>query len=87
MVGLLCVSVGTVLEGQEVADYIAALPTVKDNSGSPFFVVGGCRREPPGLDPPVQIQYKTQNVSLVYMTCTWLAEDGFDVAGISERPL
>lgn len=33
------VVVGTVLEGQEVAEYIAALPTVKDNSGSPFFVV------------------------------------------------
>ena len=33
------VVVGAVIEGQEVADAIAALSTVKDNSSSPFFVV------------------------------------------------
>ena len=31
--------VGAVLEGQDVVDAIAALPTVKDNSASPFFAV------------------------------------------------
>ena len=33
------VIVGKVLEGQEVVDALAALPTVKDNSASPFFAV------------------------------------------------
>ena len=33
------VVVGEVLEGQEIVDAIAALPTVKDNSASPFFAV------------------------------------------------
>ena len=33
------VVVGTVLEGQEVIAALAALPTVKDNSSSPFFTV------------------------------------------------
>lgn len=33
------VIVGTVLEGQDVADVLAALPTVKDNTASPFFAV------------------------------------------------
>lgn len=33
------VVVGTVLEGMDVVEAIAALPTVKDNSSSPFFAV------------------------------------------------
>jgi peptidyl-prolyl cis-trans isomerase B (cyclophilin B) len=33
------VVVGEVVEGMEVLDAIAALPTVKDNSSSPFFAV------------------------------------------------
>ena len=33
------VVVGTVLEGMDVVNAIAALPTVKDNSSSPFFAV------------------------------------------------
>ena len=32
--------IGHVLEGQDVVDAIAALPRVKDNSGSPFFKAG-----------------------------------------------
>ena len=31
--------VGTVLEGMDVIERIAGLPTVKDNSSSPFFAV------------------------------------------------
>ena len=33
------VIIGEVIEGQEIVDAIAALPTVKDNSASPFFAV------------------------------------------------
>lgn len=32
--------VGRVVEGMEVVRAVAALPRVKDNSGSPFFLAG-----------------------------------------------